>query len=35
MAAEAGVGVAYVLIGLGLLTVFERESRSRATLDLA
>jgi len=35
VAAEAGVGVVYVLIGPGLLTVFERESYRRATVDLA
>ncbi len=33
--AELGVGLLYVVIGLGLLAVFERESRRYATLDLA
>ena len=32
---ELGVGILYVGIGLLLLAFFERESRSRATLDLA
>lgn len=31
---EAGVGVAYTVIGLTLLRYFERQSRRRATLDL-
>jgi ABC-2 type transport system permease protein len=33
--AEAGIGVLYAAIGLGLLTLFERESRRHATLDVA
>ena len=32
---EAGIGVVYTAIGLGLLTLFERESRRRATLGVA
>lgn len=33
--AEAGIGVLYAAIGLALLALFERESRRRATLDVA
>jgi ABC-2 type transport system permease protein len=32
---ELGIGLLYVAVGLVLLAVFERESRQRATLDLA
>jgi ABC-2 type transport system permease protein len=32
---EAGIGIAYVLVGLVLLAYFERSSRQRASLDLA
>ena len=32
---ELAIGVLYVAVGLALLAVFERESRARATLDLA
>jgi ABC-2 type transport system permease protein len=32
---ELAIGVLYVALGLALLAVFERESRARATLDLA
>ncbi len=35
VAREAGIGMLYVVIGLVLLAVFERESRRYATLDLA
>jgi ABC-2 type transport system permease protein len=35
VATEAAIGVAYILLGLGLLAYFERESRRRATLELA
>ncbi|WP_245635268.1 ABC-2 transporter permease [Dactylosporangium aurantiacum] len=33
--AEAALGTLYVVIGLGLLAWFERESRRKATLDVA
>jgi ABC-2 type transport system permease protein len=33
--AELGIGALYIAVGLGLLAVFEQESRRRATLDLA
>ncbi|MEU0554705.1 ABC transporter permease [Dactylosporangium sp. NPDC006015] len=33
--AEAGLGVLYVVVGLALLAWFERESRRKATLDVA
>ncbi|WP_433618370.1 ABC transporter permease [Dactylosporangium sp. CA-139114] len=33
--AEAGLGVLYAALGLALLAYFERESRRRATLDVA
>jgi ABC-2 type transport system permease protein len=33
--AEAGIGVLYAALGLVLLALFERESRRRATLDVA
>jgi ABC-2 type transport system permease protein len=35
IAQEIGVGVLYVILGLGLLRFFEAESRRRATLEIA
>jgi ABC-2 type transport system permease protein len=32
---EAGIGLVYLLVGLGMLRVFEVESRRRASLELA